>query len=62
MQLTMTSEECTLLNRILTEYLSNLRAEIAATDKYDMRAELHKEEEMIRSILSRLEQNIQVAA
>lgn len=58
----MTSEERILLARILTDYLSNLRAEIVATDNYDLRTELHQEESIIRALLSRLNQDLQVAA
>jgi hypothetical protein len=55
MEITLTSDETALLIRILTDYLSDLRAEIAATDSYDLRTELHKEEILIRNLLTHLQ-------
>ncbi len=62
MDVTLAPEEVALLERILMEYLSDLRSEIAATDSYEMRTELHKEEETIRRLLALLQHRTHTAA
>jgi hypothetical protein len=53
-QLNLENEERELLSRILSDYLGNLRMEIGATDSRNMRAEMHRNEETIMSIVERL--------
>jgi hypothetical protein len=53
-QLTLENQERELLSRILNDYLDNLRMEIGATDSRNMRAEMHRNEETIKSILESL--------
>ena len=50
----LTGEEAELLGRILTSYLGDLRMEIADTDNPAMRRDLHREEDSIRALLTRL--------
>lgn len=54
MELALQPEEVALLRRILSNYLSDLRMEIADTERYDLRQELKRDEEMIKSLLARL--------
>jgi hypothetical protein len=56
MNLTLTTEEATLLARILKMDLGDMKAETGKTEKYDWRVEMKAEEESLRSIISRLEQ------
>lgn len=56
MQLYLQPEEASLLRRILSSYLGDLRMEISNTDSYDMRQSLKREEEQITAIIGRLEQ------
>lgn len=56
MELALQPEEVALLQRILSNYLSDLRMEIADTERYDLRQELKRDEEMIKSLLARLAQ------
>jgi hypothetical protein len=57
MEATLKPEEACLLERILNEYLSNLRAEMAGTERYELRQELHKEEEILKGLLERLDRS-----
>jgi hypothetical protein len=50
----LTSEEAALIARILSEHLSDLRAEIGATEDYDLRQAMKQEEKMLVSLLSRM--------
>ncbi|OPZ44811.1 MAG: hypothetical protein BWY93_00240 [Euryarchaeota archaeon ADurb.BinA087] len=52
--LTLTKEEVSILKDVLEEYLSDLRMEVADTDKQDFRDHLKKEEETIKEILGTL--------
>ncbi|HOW33173.1 MAG TPA: hypothetical protein PLN32_01810 [Methanoregulaceae archaeon] len=52
--LTLTKEEVSILKNVLTEYLSDLRMEVADTDKQDFRNHLKKKEETIKEILGTL--------
>jgi hypothetical protein len=54
MQLTLEDRDRELLTRILTRYLGDLRMEIGDTDSRTMRAEMHKDEDAIKSMLERL--------
>jgi hypothetical protein len=56
MELMVQPDEVALLKRILTNYLSDLRMEIADTERYEFRQELKQDEEMIKRLLARLEQ------
>lgn len=57
MELTLRPEEATLLRQILTNYLSDLRMEISNTDSYELRQTLHRDENTIKEIISRLEEH-----
>jgi hypothetical protein len=54
MELKLDDKEATLLKTILEQHLSDLRMEIADTEKYDWREELKKDEETIKGLISRL--------
>jgi hypothetical protein len=54
MQLTLEEQDRELLTRILTRYLGDLKMEIGATDSRSMRADMHKDEVVIKSMLERL--------
>jgi hypothetical protein len=47
-------DEVSLLSRVLTSYLSDLRAEIVKTENYEFRQGLKDDEASIKSLLSRL--------
>lgn len=47
-------DEVRMLEEILSDYLSDLRMEIADTDQGDFREQLKKKEEFIKSQLSKL--------
>jgi hypothetical protein len=55
MELSLQPDEVTLLTQVLTRALSELREEIAGTDSYDMRQDLKRDEQTLRSLLARLE-------
>ena len=54
MELTLQDEEAKLLKEILERYLSNLRMEIAGTEKFELREALKADEESLKQIISRL--------
>ena len=54
MRLELTAEAAGLLEEVLTEYLSDLRMEIADTDSQPLREALKKRELALRSILEQL--------
>lgn len=54
MQLSLDEQEADLLLRILRNYLSDLRYEIADTDNSRFRAGLHEERDRLEGILRRL--------
>jgi hypothetical protein len=54
MNVELSETEVELVAKILTNYLSDLRMEIADTDNPDFRRGLRAEEESLRSILARL--------
>ncbi|MGH2363529.1 MAG: hypothetical protein ACRDGF_10115 [Chloroflexota bacterium] len=54
MNLDLSPEDQTLLIRVLTEYLSNLRMEIVDTESRDWRADLKAKEDQLRAVLTRL--------
>ncbi len=53
--LDLSDDQAKTLKKSLTSYLSDLRLEIAATENHDFREELKKEEEILHSILAKLE-------
>jgi hypothetical protein len=54
MELKLDDKEATLLKTVLEQHLSDLRMEIADTEKYDWRQDMKKDEETIKSLISRL--------
>ena len=54
MELNLDQNETSLLTRILEQYFSDLRMEIASTESYDMRQRLKQDEEVIKELLSKL--------
>jgi hypothetical protein len=54
MDLTLTTDEATLLARIVRNYLSDLRMEIRETDSYEWRQSLKHDEALLNGLLSRL--------
>lgn len=55
MEITFQSDEVDLLKAVLTNYLSDLRMEIADTEDYDMREEMKRNEATLKSIISRFD-------
>jgi len=54
MDITLTPDEAQLLKKILESFLSDLRVEVADTEKYEWRKELQKDEETIKGLIARL--------
>lgn len=55
MQINLTAEEAVMLNEILSNYLSDLRMEIANTDSMSFREEMKKREVLVNRLLKDLE-------
>jgi hypothetical protein len=55
MDLTLQTDEATLVRRVLANYLSDLRAEVYKTENYELRQELKADEAVIKSIIERLD-------
>jgi len=53
-ELTLTAEGAALLEEALDEYLSELRAEIVRTDRYELRQQLKRKETFLRKILQQI--------
>ncbi len=53
-ELKLTNEEADMLKDVLTSYVSDLRMEIADTDKFDFREGLKKRETFLKDLISRL--------
>ena len=53
-QLTLTDEEAGTLRRVLEEYVSDLRMEIADTDSMDFRDQLKREEAFLKKLIEQL--------
>jgi hypothetical protein len=53
-QLTLTDEEAGTLRRVLEEYVSDLRMEIADTDSMDFRDQLKREEAFLKRLIEQL--------
>lgn len=47
--------EATLLHQVLANYLPELRSEISNTENYEWRQDLKRDEEVIKSLIARLE-------
>lgn len=62
MDLQLRGGEHGLLLRILRQYLSDLRMEIADTDQYEFRQALKEDEDVIKGLIDRLEAGDQRAA
>lgn len=62
MELTLQQSEAELLLRILRQYLSDLRMEIADTEQYEFRQGLKQDEAIIKDLIGRLEQGTAQAA
>ncbi len=58
----LTRDELNLLEEVVREFVSELRAEIAGTESYDFRQGLKKKEETLQSILAKLEKTHLVVA
>jgi hypothetical protein len=56
MELSLGPAEVELLRRILANYLPELRTEINHTERYSLRQELKQDEEIVKGLLSRLDQ------
>jgi hypothetical protein len=54
MKLDLNEEQSRVLEKALSAYLSELRGEIAKTEKHEWRVALHREEEVLNGILSEL--------
>jgi len=52
---TLSREERELLNRIVTNYLSELRMEIADTDKLSFKESLRKEEDILNDLINKIQ-------
>jgi len=52
--LKLTNEEAEELKDVLTSYVSELRMEIADTDKYEFRETLKQKEKFLKDVMSRL--------
>ena len=54
LSLTLNAEERELLEEILRSAISDLRMEIADTDSYDFRTQLHRREDLLKQLVARL--------
>lgn len=55
MTIELTVDEAATLSRVLTSYLSDLRMEVAATDRMEFRESLKEEEAFLKRLLDRLQ-------
>ena len=55
MELTLDANEAEVLKRVVSQALSDLPMEISDTDNYDMRQDLKRDEETLKSIIARLD-------
>jgi len=53
-QITLSDEEAGSLRNVLESYLSDLRMEIAGTERMDFREHLKRQEEFLHGLLARL--------
>lgn len=54
MKLSLTTREASMLGKVLTSYLGDLRFEISSTDRMDFRESLKKEEVFLKRVLHEL--------
>ena len=54
-ELKLTADEAKKLHSVLTEYLSDLRMEIANTDSFDFREDLKRTETLLKRLIADLE-------
>jgi hypothetical protein len=54
MELALTVDESRLLREVLTNHISELRSEIAHTERYTLRQELKHDEAVLRDLVARL--------
>lgn len=54
MNLELSDEEKTIVRHALDVYLSNLREEVAKTEKHEWKVPLHKEEDILKEVIKRL--------
>lgn len=52
-------DEFELVRQVLERHLSNLRMEIAGTEKYDWRKDMQADEERLKNVLARLDEAAQ---
>jgi hypothetical protein len=62
MQLTLQPDDADILHTVLVQTLADLRMEIAGTEDYDARRELHEREDALRRIIAHLEQRTETPA
>jgi hypothetical protein len=55
MQLNLEPEEASVLKQILSNHLKDLRSEVYKTERYEWRQALKQDEEIIKRLLSQLE-------
>ncbi len=55
MQLELSEREALVLNHVLSNYLPELRSEVANTENYDWRQDLKRNEEVIKTLIARLQ-------
>lgn len=55
MDIELSAEDFTLLKRVLERFRSDLRMEIADTDKLEWRKEMHADEDRANALLARLD-------
>ena len=56
MNLELSRPEFDLLRQVLERHISNLRMEIAGTEKYDWRKDMQADEERLKQVLARLDE------
>ena len=54
MQLELNEEEVRILRQALEVYVSNLREEVVKTEKHEWREGLHREEDVLKGLMTRL--------
>ena len=58
MNLELSRPEFDLLRQVLERHISNLRMEIAGTEKYDWRKDMQADEERLKDVLARLDEAV----
>jgi hypothetical protein len=54
-QITLTQDEATILREALSSYMADLRMQIAATDSWQFRQNLKREEVLLKKLLEQLD-------